>query len=505
MRALNVGLLAIYSSGLLLLGCNSGGTSSSSVTNALEPQTSLYVLDEASWGSGPINGSWHVNATKVDEVLFGFWATESNGHIYIPRGDLDLGGVSEWPGIAYSLEQGNQIFSDYAAIPNNAMLKGACVVRSLSNYKTKFVISVGGWGRSSNFSQAFSSSEGRQNFIDDSLYILSNFKCGDGIPLFAGIDIDWEYPKQRIDFTYPNVRPDDASNFHSLIIKLRDSIGESPVISIAIPHGNNPANTAESITSDGGRIDNYFTDALGKPLSDNLQFINAMTSFNVMAYDFAAFTPKTTANAPLLNPDAGGGKSIAMGVDNLLLTWNVPSQKISLGLPLYGRSISNQSSGGVCVGANTSNNGLNVDLPPITNDQGQQSPCVIAWPAYKNILVDKLSSIYFYGESAAQYGYYWNLSESGGSKAIVKAGTTYTTEAAPWPGVLLDASSNGYLSIDASNTIEIKTKYALAKNLGGVFFWEASQDADYNSPDIEINGKSYPHSLIHTVNKALGR
>ena len=379
----------------------------------------LYFSNERSYVNEKDN-PFHENAKHVDLVKYAFWRVESDGHIVDPRADLDVEGVSRWPGYALNVDQ---VIAKLSTAKEEAFLKRACQAKKDSDM-TSFVLSIGGWGYSDKFSQAFSTSIGRQTFINDSKKILSDLKCeAEGevsAPLFSGIDIDWEYPIRRIDFETGKTQSlEDAKNLQLLVIALRKELGLKPLISLAIPHTNHPKDNVGTYSSDGGRIDSYFTDGLGNLLKTNPDFIDAVTSFNLMSYDFMAFAPKITTNAPFKATDAGGTSSAIDGI-KILTELHIP-----------------------------------------------------------------------------QYGFYWN--EVNGSTKIVAHSTTFTTEKADWPGKTLDTASNGYLSFDTPDTVYKKVQYAKDNGLYGVFLWEASQDVPYNSPNITINGQSYPLSITKVV------
>jgi GH18 family chitinase len=426
---------------------------------------------------------------------------------------LDIDGKNVWPGYSLTVAEANTKFeTNYSTLPEASFLKGACLTKAAvpASKKMEFVLSIGGWGRSNLFSKTFASDSARTNFITDAKFILSNFKCADGKPLFDGIDIDWEYPIRRIDFVDGvSQSPQDAANFHKVIIDLRKAIGPDKILSIALPHGNSPANKelktnekgqviSGTITSDEGALDNYFIDADGKPLADNKEFIGALNTFNIMSYDFMAFVPKTTTQAPMsrAGTNAGNTQTIVDGI-NILNKWGVPDDKILLGLAAYGRAIVNQSSGGTCVpDTASSTNDLGLVLPVITDTNGTEVPCEITWPAYKDLLVNNIAEAHSYGSDVLQYGYHW-FNKPAGSANLIKPQTTITTQAGN--KTYIDTASNGYFTFDAPDTIAGKINYVNTHKLAGVFFWELSQDsADYMG-NVTISGKSYPVSLVKTA------
>ena len=364
-----------------------------------------------------------------------------------------------------ALSQMNEILFGFFTVTNDGHIMGAQNYNNVCNFvathpNVKVVASIGGWGNSSTFSQAFSSANNRQNFINDAHWLATSTTiCSNGMQAFSGIDIDWEYPVNRIDFSGNEASPQDTQNLHQLIIDLRTSLGSNAIISLAIPHGNNDL--------DGGSIDNYFGESpRGNPDPTTQAFINAVTSFNLMSYDFMAFATKTVTNAPL-NSD-NQGQSIIDGV-SALTSNGVPTNKIILGAPLYGRSISGTGAGR-CLQTVPSNLdlGLNIALPPI-DKSGSQPPCVTNWPAYNSIDM-----------SVAKYNTYYNYD------------TAQQT---------IELGDDSFMSFDSPYNIGNKANYVKSSNLGGMFFWQVTQDTPYNDGRTItlVNGTTYPLSLLKTA------
>lgn len=92
------------------------------------------------------------------------------------------------------------------------------------NPELKFVLSVGGWG-AGGFSAMAMTEEGRYAFARSCLAAVEEYDL-------AGIDIDWEYPCN--DVAGIDADPRDKENFTALLQTLRDVLGDSRVVSVAV-------------------------------------------------------------------------------------------------------------------------------------------------------------------------------------------------------------------------------------------------------------------------------
>ncbi len=226
----------------------------------------------------------------------------------------------------------------------------------------KVLMSIGGFSWSGRFSDA-AMPDKRVAFVKSciDLFIRGNLPMwayvsggtptgseqnGKAAGVFDGIDIDWEYPAAP-GFTGdpsrnlpPNVyRPEDTANFTALLAEFRrqlDDIGKQNgkhyLLTIAAPAGP----------------DKYAKMELEKihPYLDWL---------NIMAYDIHGgwdATGPTNFDAPLYeSPDDPAQAPFNISVDSTIqayLAKGIPSEKIVLGVPFYGRgwtNVPNQNNG----------------------------------------------------------------------------------------------------------------------------------------------------------------
>lgn len=474
-RITKLSKLVLCSLVLAIQGCNAGN-SQQLATSQPQPKLMAYYYNQ----TGSVDQVKEA-LVNVSEVLYSFWIPSStlDGHILDPTPNLDLATPSATPlGV-------REVVANFDQTKSNAYLSQVCKIKE-TNPNIKFVLSVGGWGDSGSFSQSFSTQIGIDNFVNDTVYLLNNLKCNNGQAVFSGIDIDWEYPQQRIDFNgTAQVSINDTQNLHSVVISLRKALGQAAVISLALPHGNQD--------DDGGSIDNYFKNSLGVTLQDSRQFIDSITNFNLMAYDFMSFAKNTITNAPLnsINGDA----SIQQGVLDLNNN-DVPNRQIMLGAPAYARSIGSKTVGQACLLSEPTaiNHGLGIKLPPLTDVYGAQLPCQIVRPNYKDIKIENISQFVsvFGNNSVAQTIYYWDSFYNQPNKASTIVNTNE-----------LNDYQDLFISFDSPYDIAQKANYVKDKGLAGMFFWEVSLDKPYNSGTISIHGTTYPQSLIETAKKWL--
>jgi len=213
----------------------------------------------------------------------------------------------------------------------------------------KLFISLGGWTWSKNFSRLSATAAGRETLVAScvDVYLKGNLPVQDGAGgpaaaagVFDGIDIDWEYPGGGGQ-PYNSVSPDDKQSFTLLLAEFRRQLdllkvltGRDYLLTIAAGAGADKIDATEP-----GRY------------SQHLDWINLMT------YDFhggwEAQGPTNFQSNLFLDPNtpATGLAHTYAGETAVqkLLAAGVPSQKIVLGIPFYGRG---------WTGVSNSNNGL---------------------------------------------------------------------------------------------------------------------------------------------------
>ena len=276
----------------------------------------------------------------------------------------------------------------------------------------KVLVAIGGWTRSVNFSDAALTPESRQRFAQSSIDLFVRGWPG----LFDGFDIDWEYPVfggARENVT----RPEDRQNFTLLLAELRRQLDAE-----GARDGRRYLLTAA--TAAGGRLIASLELDRVTPLLD---------WFNVMTYDYHAGSAIAHFNAPL--HAATNDPTPFYNVDSTVALYRrggVPSEKIVLGVPFYGRAYG---------GVHGANGGLFQTATPPPRE----------WATgldYRQIAARNLT--------AQGFARFWH------AEAKV-----------PW---LHNDSLGVFISYDDAESIALKADYVRERGLAGVMIWEIGGD-----------------------------
>ncbi len=185
-------------------------------------------------------------------------------------------------------------------------------LRELVNLKTenpylKVILAIGGWG-ADGFSDAALTPSSRYTFAREAKRWVDQYNLD-------GIDIDWEYPGSSAAGIVS--RPQDRENFTLLLTALRDVLGPSAWLSVA---GTGEASYIRNV--------------------EIANIAPIISYFNLMAYDFTAGETGATAarhQANLYPSDLALNGISVDGQINNLIDAGMPSEKILMGVPFYGR------------------------------------------------------------------------------------------------------------------------------------------------------------------------
>jgi chitinase len=245
--------------------------------------------------------------------------------------------------------------------------------------------------------------------------------------VFDGIDFDWEYPGGGGE-AGNSASSNDGANYALLMADVRmklDALGDSRGRTYEI-----------SVASPAG---------LDKIANFNLPGLTPHVDFfNVMTYDFHGTWESTTGHQAAFTGDSNG-YDIETAV-KAYLDAGVPAEKIVLGAPLYTRAWSGVADGGDGGYAEGSSGAA-----PGTFEAGNYD--------YKDLLarVQNPSSGWdLYWDDTAQASYLYN------------------------------ASQDIFTSFETPTSIALKAQWAEDLGLGGMMFWDLSNDAT-NSPESLIN------------------
>jgi len=260
------------------------------------------------------------------------------------------------------------------------------------------------------FTTMVESKENRAHFIKQSIRYLRMNR-------FDGLDMDWEYPGD----TSRGGRPEDKHNFTLLCKEFIEA--------------------AEAEAAASGKERLLLTMAVGAHKSEDMELkeVSKYIDFiNLMAYDFnGGWAERTGMNAPLSGDTGAGDWYIAKAVDKWLAA-GVPSEKLILGMPTYGRSFKG------------------VDDPRPSGTAGGAGPK---------------------GRCTGEPGFlsYYEVND------LIESGTykTYWDPVSSTP-YAYDESGKNWITYDDLRSISIKVDYIEEKNLGGGMFWAIDLD-DFNN------------------------
>ncbi|WP_270506983.1 peroxiredoxin [Paraclostridium sordellii] len=192
-------------------------------------------------------------------------------------------------------------------IPTPRYLRQLLALRQ-DNPDLRVIVAIGGWGQDG-FSDAAQTPSSRYNFAREVNALIKQYNLD-------GIDIDWEYPANSAAGI--KSRPEDKENFTLLLTAIRDVIGYDKWLSVA-------GTGDKAYINQSVEIDNI------APL---------INYFNLMSYDFTAGETGPNAKKHQSNLYDSNlsipGYSVDAMVRNLIAA-GMPSQKILLGVPFYGR------------------------------------------------------------------------------------------------------------------------------------------------------------------------
>ncbi|KAG4270415.1 chitinase 1, partial [Fusarium proliferatum] len=282
------------------------------------------------------------------------------------------------------------------------------------NPRFKALLSIGGWTLSSTFPAVASTSATRQKFASSAVELMNDWG-------FDGIDIDWEYPAGE----------DQAKNFLLLLRATREELDV-----YASKHARNH-HFELSIAAPAGP-DHYGILHLS-------EIGNVVDHINLMTYDYAGSFSAATGHTANLYANDGVPGSTPFNSDTAVkayLAAGVPSRKLVLGIPLYGRAFE-------------STLGLGQSFTSSTEGSWENG----TW-GYKELPRSTGAKMFWDQKAEGSYSY--------------------------------DSETRELISFDIPLTVKKKVGYIKERALGGSMFWEASGD------------RSGSCSLIGTSHRALG-
>jgi chitinase len=163
-----------------------------------------------------------------------------------------------------------------------------------------------------------STPEGRQKFAQSSVALLKDLP-------FDGLDVDWEYPQSQ----------QEGADFVALLAAMRAELDAYAATLSSKPH------FLLTVASPAGPKN--FPNLLFKEMDQYLDF------WNLMAYDYAGSWDTLAGHQANVFPSNKDPQTTPFSTDAAVKYYTgqgVPSDKIVLGMPLYGRAFENTSGPG---------------------------------------------------------------------------------------------------------------------------------------------------------------
>jgi chitinase len=269
----------------------------------------------------------------------------------------------------------------------------------------RILISVGGWTWSNNFSDAALTPESRRRFTDSAIAFVRRHDID-------GVDIDWEYPGLRGN---NNVhRPEDRENFTAMMTELRQALDAE----------GRSRSRQYLLTFAAGAFPDFI-------VQTEIDKVQAVVDFvNLMTYDFRTSDPIAGHHANLyVHPADAKKRSVDSAVREFIAA-GVPSAKIVVGVPFYGRAwagIEGEGTGPYQPGSRPSAR-IETNYGPLSATLVDRGGFVRMW------------------DSEAQAPYLWNK------------------------------DTRTFISYDDPESLRLKCAYVRDKGLAGTMFWEYSND-----------------------------
>jgi chitinase len=323
-----------------------------------------------------------------------------------------------------------EILNSDAHSDNILLVESPTVVDLAHLWGCKVMVSIGGWTFSDQFPGIAADPVKRKKFADECVRLIKQYK-------FDGIDIDWEFP----GYADHNGGPADKENFTLLMQDIRTAIDA---------HGKT-INYRYLLTAAFATYD----DANNMIEWDKI--IKILDYCNMMTYDFSGpWTADANHNSPLYLPASGNPAGLDWVFKRMTGKYNVPAEKLNLGVAFYGRSFLFPNKDAKIYGPNSK----------LTD--------TITWrefegtPQYYSILDDMDKFDKFWDESA-QVPY------------------------------LIKKDKTSFVSYDDEKSIRLKAEYMKDKNVAGTIIWEISGDYIETSPGSGIAKNTPLADVINEV------
>uniref|UniRef100_A0A182S5F5 Uncharacterized protein n=1 Tax=Anopheles maculatus TaxID=74869 RepID=A0A182S5F5_9DIPT len=260
-------------------------------------------------------------AVESKEVVcyYGTWATYRQGNGKFATEDVDPSLCTQLNYAFFDIKSDGSISipDEYLALPSGLNAIGKFHDLKQRNRALKTMAAIGGWNAgTANFRTVAADPQLRAIFASNAVSFLQQYR-------FDGMDIDWEYPTAA-----------DKSNFVLFLQELASAFAPyNYLLTVAVAAPESTANEAYDISAIAGIV-NYI---------------------NLMTYDMQGNFGVTRHQAPINQGPASiddSGEKQQQNVEAIVQYWlsrGAPARKLTLGIPLYGRTfrLSNPRDDGV--------------------------------------------------------------------------------------------------------------------------------------------------------------
>ncbi|KAG9192425.1 chitinase [Alternaria panax] len=252
-----------------------------------------------------------IPAEHLTHLLFSFADNKPDGTVFLTDSYADAEKhykTDSWNNVGDNL---------YGSLKQLQILKS-------KNRNLKVLLSIGGWtytNTNKHMDGPMTTAAGRQRFASSCVEMIRDYG-------FDGIDVDWEYPKDK----------EQGHQWLELLREIRSQM-------------NGYADTLVHQDDSGHESKPEFLLTIASPAGEKnykhlpLKEISGVTDFiNLMAYDYAGSWDKQTGHNSNLYPSTSNPLSTPFNTASVLAAYNaagVPPSKLNLGMPLYGRSFTN--------------------------------------------------------------------------------------------------------------------------------------------------------------------
>ncbi|KIM93122.1 glycoside hydrolase family 18 protein [Oidiodendron maius Zn] len=298
------------------------------------------------------------------------------------------------------------------------------------NRALKVLLSIGGWTYSPHFASPASTSQGRSTFALSVVSLVKTYG-------FDGVDIDWDYPTNALQ----------AADMISLLQEVRTALdGYGDLL-------DPPYHFTLTVACPGPYGYQYL----------NLSAISQTVDFlNVMAYDYTGPWSETSGDQANLFPSSSIPASTPFNTEAIIsyISQSIRLDKITLGVPLYGRAFNNTGGPGEQFSGSRTYDFKELPLNGCAETNDNETGSSYCYGnreliSYDSIPVVRLKAAFIQNKSLGGAMFWESSMDSGGDNSIIQ---TMAGELDGKDGSGLDSTWNQLLYPDSPYDNIMKTR-----------------------------------------------